>query len=160
MADSIVYLNGEYLPEAAALVLVTERGFFGGDGVYEVTGTFAGKLFRLDEHLARLYRSLAYIQVDPGFDAAGMRAITIETLARNLARLDTRAPILPFGIWWRAAMRCTAISKASRGRRSFPSSAWRTISAVTRTRICKECAWLHRACAGRRPTASTPKPKS
>ncbi len=96
MADSIVYLNGEYLPEAAALVPVTERGFFGGDGVYEVTRTFAGKLFRLDAHLARLYRSLAYIRVDPGFDAAGMRAITIETLVRNLARLD---PGADFALW-------------------------------------------------------------
>jgi len=96
MADSIVYLNGEYLPEAEALVPVTERGFFGGDGVYEVTRTFAGKLFRLDAHLKRLYRSLAYIRVDAGFDSTQMGAITEETLRCNLERLG---PGADFALW-------------------------------------------------------------
>jgi branched-chain amino acid aminotransferase len=96
MADSIIYLNGAYLPEAEARVPVTERGFFGGDGVYEVTRTFAGDLFRLDAHLARLYRSLAYIRVDPGLGIEKMRAITTETLARNLERLG---PGADFALW-------------------------------------------------------------
>ena len=39
-SDNIVYLNSTFVPENEATVPVTERGFFGGDGVYEVTRTF------------------------------------------------------------------------------------------------------------------------
>ena len=84
--QSIVYLNGAFLPEAQAVVPVTSRGFFGGDGVYEVTRTFRRQLFRADEHIARLYSSLAYARIDPGLSPEEMKAATEETLARNLAR--------------------------------------------------------------------------
>ena len=84
--ESIVYLNGAFLPEAQAVVPVTSRGFFGGDGVYEVTRTFRRKLFRADEHIVRLYRSLAYTRIDPGLSPEEMKAAMEETLARNLAR--------------------------------------------------------------------------
>ena len=84
--ESIVYLNGAFLPEAQAVVPVTSRGFFGGDGVYEVTRTFRRKLFRVDEHIVRLYRSLAYTRIDPKLSPKEMKTATEETLARNLAR--------------------------------------------------------------------------
>ena len=112
MADSIVYLNGEYLREAEALIRVTERGFFGGDGVYEVTRTFAGRLFRLEAHLERLYRSLAYVRVDLGFGADHMRILTEETLARNLARLG---PDSDFALWHLVARRDSVHDKLDSG---------------------------------------------
>lgn len=86
--DNIIYLNGEFLPEKDAVVPVTERGFFGGDGVYEVTRTFRHSLFRLDAHLDRLFRSLAYARIDPGLSRDELAAATLETLDRNLGRLD------------------------------------------------------------------------
>ena len=39
--ENIIYLNGAFVPPEEAMVPVTERGFFGGDGIYEVTRTFA-----------------------------------------------------------------------------------------------------------------------
>ena len=57
--DSICYLNGEYLPLAEARVSVLDRGFIFGDGIYEVVPVYGRKLFRFDEHMARLSRSLA-----------------------------------------------------------------------------------------------------
>ena len=53
-----VYLNGEYLPLAQAKISVLDRGFLFGDGVYEVIPVYAGRPFRLEQHLARLDRSL------------------------------------------------------------------------------------------------------
>lgn len=58
---SIVYLNGEFLPLAEARISVLDRGFLFADGVYEVMPAYNGRIFRLEEHLARLGNSLAGI---------------------------------------------------------------------------------------------------
>lgn len=54
----IVYVNGDYLPEAEAKVSVFDRGFLMADGVYEVTSVLDGKLVDFDGHAKRLERSL------------------------------------------------------------------------------------------------------
>lgn len=61
--DSVVYLNGEYLPLDQAKVSVLDRGFLFGDGVYEVIPVYGGKPLRLAEHLRRLDRSLSGIRM-------------------------------------------------------------------------------------------------
>lgn len=61
--DSLVYLNGEYLPLTEAKVSVLDRGFLFGDGVYEVIPVYGGRPFRLDEHLRRLDNSLRGIRM-------------------------------------------------------------------------------------------------
>lgn len=58
-----VYLNGDYLPLSEAKVSVLDRGFLFGDGVYEVIPAYAGKLFRLAEHVDRLNNSLTGIRL-------------------------------------------------------------------------------------------------
>ena len=58
-----VFLNGEYLPLEQAKVPVLDRGFIFGDGVYEVVPVYSKVAFRLDEHLARLERSLAAVGI-------------------------------------------------------------------------------------------------
>ena len=60
---SRVYLNGSFLPLAEARVSVMDRGFLFGDGVYEVIPVYSRRPFRLDEHLARLQRSLDGIRL-------------------------------------------------------------------------------------------------
>ncbi len=55
----MVFLNGKFLPIEDASVSVLDRGFIFGDGVYEVVPVYSRVPFRLDEHLARLERSLA-----------------------------------------------------------------------------------------------------
>ncbi len=61
--DTLCYLNGEYSSLRDAKVSVLDRGFLFGDGVYEVVPVYAGKLFRFDEHMARLTRSLGKIRI-------------------------------------------------------------------------------------------------
>ena len=63
LPDTLCYLNGEYTAVRDAKVSVLDRGFVFGDGIYEVVPVYAGKVFRFDEHMARLDRSLAKIRI-------------------------------------------------------------------------------------------------
>lgn len=62
--STLLYLNGQWLAPEDAQVSVMDRGFLFGDGVYEVIPVYSRHPFRLDEHLGRLGRSLAAIQLD------------------------------------------------------------------------------------------------
>lgn len=59
----IAYVNGEFLPLERAFVHVEDRGFQFADAVYEVVRTYAGKPYAVEEHLARLFRSLGAIEI-------------------------------------------------------------------------------------------------
>ncbi|HEX7437122.1 MAG TPA: aminotransferase class IV [Caldimonas sp.] len=61
--DTLCYLNGEYGSLRDTKVSVLDRGFIFGDGVYEIVPAYGGKLFRFDEHMARLSRSLAKVRI-------------------------------------------------------------------------------------------------
>ena len=63
LPNSLCYLNGDFSPVCDAKVSVLDRGFIFGDGVYEVLPAYNGHIFRLDEHLARLDRSLAELRI-------------------------------------------------------------------------------------------------
>jgi D-alanine transaminase len=63
MTDGLVYLNGEMLPISQAKVSVLDRGFIFGDGIYEVVPVYGQRLFRFDEHMARLNRSLSKLRI-------------------------------------------------------------------------------------------------
>ncbi|NLL58356.1 MAG: branched-chain amino acid aminotransferase, partial [Firmicutes bacterium] len=52
-----IYLNGEFLPMEKAKVSVFDHGFLYGDGVFEGTRAYNGRIFKLQEHLERLYES-------------------------------------------------------------------------------------------------------
>src|SRR3990167_5111527 len=54
----VAYLNGLYLPLEEARISPLDRGFLFADGVYEVIPCYNGRLFRLEQHIERLIRSL------------------------------------------------------------------------------------------------------
>jgi D-alanine transaminase len=58
-----VFLNGRLLPVEQATVSVLDRGFIFGDGVYELVPVYSRVPFRLEEHLARLERSLGETRI-------------------------------------------------------------------------------------------------
>src|SRR3954465_11887082 len=70
---SKVFLNGKLLPIDEAKVSVLDRGFIFGDGVYELVPVYARVPFRLDEHLARLERSLAETKIRNPYSRAQWR---------------------------------------------------------------------------------------
>ena len=63
LPDTLCYLNGEYGPLRDAKFSVLDRGFVFGDGIYEVVPAYEGKLFRFEEHLARLDRNLTKLRI-------------------------------------------------------------------------------------------------
>lgn len=69
MNDAQVFLNGEVLPLSQAKVSVLDRGFIFGDGIYEVVPVYNRRLFRFDEHLARLERSLTKLRIPNPYGA-------------------------------------------------------------------------------------------
>ncbi len=86
--ERIVYHNGAFVPEREALIPFRDRSFRLGDGVFDMTRTFQGRLFRLEEHVARLYASLRYARIDSGLTPEEMVDITRQVLERNRHLLD------------------------------------------------------------------------
>jgi D-alanine transaminase len=84
LADSLCYLHGRYQRLGDAQVSVLDRGFIFGDGIYDVAPVYAGKLFRFDEHLARLNRSLGKLRIPNPFDREGWLE-RVRTLVKALA---------------------------------------------------------------------------
>jgi D-alanine transaminase len=71
----MVFLNGKFLPIEEAKVPVLDRGFIFGDGVYELVPVYSRVPFRLDEHLARLERSLAETRIRNPYTRAQWREL-------------------------------------------------------------------------------------
>lgn len=81
--EQTVYLNGSFVPITEAKVSVLDRGFIFGDGIYEVVPSYGGRLFRWDEHLARLKRSLAKVRISNPLDDAGWTQLVNEMVRRH-----------------------------------------------------------------------------
>lgn len=82
----IVYLNGEFVPEEEAKVSVFDHGLLYGDGVFEGIRAYNGRVFRLREHLDRLYDSARSINLDIGLSKEEMLEVVLETVRRNRLR--------------------------------------------------------------------------
>ena len=81
--DYDIWLNGEYVPRSEAKISMTDRGFRLGDVVFDTSRTFNGVVFRLRDHLDRLYRSLKYTRIDPDMSIDEMERVTLEVVQRN-----------------------------------------------------------------------------
>lgn len=76
MSEPLVYLNGAMTPIADAKISVLDRGFIFGDGIYEVIPIYGRRMFCSEQHMARLFRSLAAISIpNPHTQAEWMRLI-------------------------------------------------------------------------------------
>ncbi|MES2415705.1 MAG: D-amino acid aminotransferase [Pseudomonadota bacterium] len=81
LPDTLCYLNGEYTALKDAKISVLDRGFIFGDGVYEVVPAYEGKLFRFEQHMARLDRSLAELRITNPLTKQEWRDITTRLIA-------------------------------------------------------------------------------
>jgi D-alanine transaminase len=77
-----VFLNGEFIKKEDAKISPNDRGFIFADGVYEVAKYYYGKPFRYDDHLKRLERSLAEIEIEYN-ETDKLEAIFDELITRN-----------------------------------------------------------------------------
>ncbi len=87
MNERVAYINGEIVPESKATISIKDRGFVLGDAVFDTTRTFGHKIFRLKEHLDRLFSSLRYMRIDPGMTQDDLAGLTMKVLEANLPLL-------------------------------------------------------------------------
>ena len=81
--SKIIYLDGEYVQEADAKVSVFDHGLLYGDGVFEGIRAYHNGVFKLDEHIDRLYENANSIMLKPWLSKQEMKEMVIETLRRN-----------------------------------------------------------------------------
>ncbi|MFZ3141895.1 aminotransferase class IV [Polaromonas sp.] len=81
LPDTPCYLNGEFSTLRDARISVLDRGFIFGDGIYEVVPTYAGKLFRFEQHMARLNRSLDELRISNPLTQGQWRDIALKLIA-------------------------------------------------------------------------------
>jgi branched-chain amino acid aminotransferase len=81
--ERIAYFNGQLMPESRVLVPFRDRSWIFGDGAFDVARTFKGRVFKLEEHVERLYRSLKVLRIDPGLAPSEMIDISHQVIERN-----------------------------------------------------------------------------
>ena len=109
--ERVAWFNGKIMRESEVVIPFRDQGFTRGDAVFDMTRSFNGKAFRLAEHIARLYRSLKYLDIEPGLSPAEMAAISEDVLARN------RHLLAPGEDYWLA-------QRISRGVSRIPGDNW------------------------------------
>ena len=78
-----IYMNGKLVPENQAKVSVFDHGLLYGDGVFEGIRAYQGRVFKLDEHIDRLYRSAQAIDMKIPMAKAAMAQAVVKTCLAN-----------------------------------------------------------------------------
>ncbi len=81
-----VYIDGNFYPKSEAKISVFDHGLLYGDGIFEGIRAYDGIVFKLKEHIDRLYRSAHMIMLPIPIDREEMIERTLETLRRNKLR--------------------------------------------------------------------------
>ncbi len=81
--ELLVYIDGEYYPKSQAKISVYDHGLLYGDGVFEGIRAYNGVVFKLKEHIDRLYRSAHAIMLQIPVTKEEMIKIVLETLRKN-----------------------------------------------------------------------------
>ena len=78
-----VYINGKLFDKSDAKISVFDHGLLYGDGVFEGIRAYSGRVFRLKQHVDRLYRSALGIHLEIPMKREEMAAAIVDTLAHN-----------------------------------------------------------------------------
>ena len=78
-----IYIDGNFYPEESAKISVFDHGLLYGDGVFEGIRFYNGRVFKLDEHLARLYDSARAIFLQIPISQDEMQEALLETIRQN-----------------------------------------------------------------------------
>ncbi len=81
--ERTIYLDGQLLPESQAKVSVFDHGLLYGDGIFEGIRFYNGRVFRLEQHIRRLYDCARAILLKIPLTPAEMIAATCATCAAN-----------------------------------------------------------------------------
>jgi branched-chain amino acid aminotransferase len=94
----MVYINGEFCASANATISVFDHGLLYGDGVFEGICVYDGRIFRLVEHVRRLYESAKTIGLQIPLSKEDFASAIIETVKRNKLRHGYVRPVVTRGV--------------------------------------------------------------
>ena len=96
--DLLVYLNGEFVPESEAKISIFDHGFLYGDGVFEGIRAYNGRVFKLKEHIDRMYDCARVIKLKIPLTKEEFINAILETLRKNNLRDAYIRPIVTRGV--------------------------------------------------------------
>lgn len=83
MTKSLIYINGDLVPESEAKISVLDHGFLYGDGVFEGIRAYKGVVFKLREHIERLYDSAKFLKIEIPMSKEELIEAILETIRKN-----------------------------------------------------------------------------
>ncbi len=93
----LIYLNGAFVQEEDAKVSVFDHGLLYGDGVFEGIRAYNGHVFRLQEHIDRMWDSAKTIDLQIPISKKDMTEVILETLRKNDLKDAYIRPIITRG---------------------------------------------------------------
>lgn len=78
-----IFLNGQFVPAAQAVIPVNDRGFMYGDGLFETVRVANGRLFRLAQHLERMMRGADFLKIKPPFAPKEVQEFAEQLIEQN-----------------------------------------------------------------------------
>ena len=141
-----IYINGKLFDKADAKISVYDHGLLYGDGVFEGIRIYEGKVFRLREHIDRLYETARAICLEIPIGREQMTEAVLETVAANQKKNGyIRLVVLAGPATWASI----------RARRPIRRSSSSSMTSPCTRRSCTRTAWR----SSRRPrSATTPTP--
>ena len=83
MDEQLIYVNGAFVPKEKAFISIYDHGFLYGDGVFEGIRVYQGNVYKLEEHVNRLFESAHSIMLTIPHTKQEMQDIIIETINKN-----------------------------------------------------------------------------
>jgi len=83
MSEQWIFIDGEFVRKEDAKISVYDHGFLYGDGVFEGIRVYGGNIFRLEQHLKRLYNSAKAIMLEIPYTSEEITAIIVQAIQRN-----------------------------------------------------------------------------
>lgn len=90
----LIYVNGQIVPKAQAMVSVYDSGFMLGDGVWEGIRLYNGRWAFVDEHIDRLFDAAKAIDLDIGLDKTAVLKALLDTQKANSMTGDAHARLM------------------------------------------------------------------
>jgi len=96
--ELFVYIDGKFYPEREAKISVFDHGLLYGDGVFEGIRAYNGRVFKLEEHINRLYESAKTVDIQIPLSKEEFKDVVIELLRKNKLKDAYIRPIVTRGV--------------------------------------------------------------
>ena len=98
--ELVTYVNGEFKPQSQAMISVFDRVVSYGDGVFDTMVSKNGYVFKLDDHMERLFRSAKAVKIDVQKTKEEVKSLIVEAIKRNGLRDCYVKIVITRGVAW------------------------------------------------------------